>query len=189
MAPAFRTYSVGFISCSGAAQSSLAGQVFILWHTGRDCELYVHGLSQLKYFQKDTLALGLFDLIFGHIQQEIDKYTQAVFAEVVKPDPEPLLVGIWVVFDKLFYRCDEMINFISRRSVADVQNCPYGPEFPHRHIIDGAIHQMVTGNRNQGIVEGTYAGTAKPDAFNEPLYIVNLYPVTNTERFFEHDQQ
>jgi len=86
LAPAFRTYSVGFISCSGAAQSSLAGQVFILWHTGRDCELYVHGIGQLQDLQEDALALGLFNLNIGYVQQKINDNMQAIFSKIIKLD-------------------------------------------------------------------------------------------------------
>ena len=87
---------------------------------------------------------------------------QAIFAEVIKPDTEPLLVSVWRFLDELFDCYNEMFDFISWCRIADVQHCPYGPSFPHSHIINGSIHQLVTGNRYQGIVEGAYAGTTKP---------------------------
>ena len=82
--------------------------------------MYVHGPSELQYLQKNALALDLFNLMISLFQQEINQNSQSVFSEILKPDAEPFLVGIGVVFDELLYRRDEMLDLFCRRCIADV---------------------------------------------------------------------
>ncbi len=113
---------------------------------------------------------------------------QGGVVELIEIHPgREIRVHAFVVVENLSDNVDGPLNLFQRGIIGDgyVSKPPYVR--PAANILNIGAGHLLVWNRNQVTGEGADPGGAKADFFHHTIVPLNYYPLTNSERFVQHD--